>query len=284
MFYTNPFQPKKQPTMEQLWVNEKSKYRIWIFLFPAILATIFILSIANIIVLTAGVDASDVFKHQYKNTLILSNIVTILLLSISITYYTISIFNSYKEKNFLNIGQRSIGISFFAFLTNLTSILTSFSQIIISSNKADFDFNYNAILVIWIIIVAATITEIFSLRQVLKIKSLFLVSYQSELVEKQIEDIRKNPEKYQDILNMFGPQMAQNFANQSQKTNQQEDNSQENKAETTTSSKEQEIHKKISNLSIKELHELAQKLEISSYYEMKPDELIKIIVKILASE
>lgn len=285
MIPNNPLHFEKKPTVSELWKNEKKQYRLWIFLYLAVLVLSLILITSEVVILNSKNEA---------NPYLWTGIISISLFVISIINFAISIFQSYKNKSFISIGQYAFLPTMFA---NLFSIGIGFyilSNIVIQGNtgaKISQDL-YNSVTVITVLLLLDLLLLFpFLLRQVSKIRNEFRISYNSEQIEKQMEEIKNNPEKYNAFMNMFGQFGSFGQQTNSAKTNKNSYSTSDSKDESNfstnnnfTTKKEEQIYNKVNNLSITELHKLAQKLEISSYSEMDNKELVNIIVKILSSQ
>ncbi|MCI8283394.1 hypothetical protein FEF31_01635 [Mesomycoplasma hyopneumoniae] len=276
MILGNPFGNKKIPSVAELWKNEKKQYRIWIFTYPILLALLAILLGVQIIL-----------NFDSKRIELILSILSILFTGATLFFYIISLFISYKEKDFASLGNRSFFVNLIGFSLSLISILHSTVSMIKDLKKDDKYFIL--ILVIQIILVGLVFFLIpYFYTRVLKIKSIFRLSHSIIIFEKQINELKNDPQTYSKYMDIFN--MAQNNphqTNQNNTTNPSDlnvDNEINNTKTEKPISKTEKIRIALEKLPLTNLYEIAKKLEISGYQDLKKQELIELLIRILGQQ
>ncbi|MXR05833.1 hypothetical protein DR082_01235 [Mycoplasma flocculare] len=274
MMWGNPLGNNKIPTIAELWKNEKKQYRIWIFSYPILLALLAILLGVRLFL-----------NFDIKSFGLVSSILSILFTAATLFFYIISLFISYKEKDFSMIGNRSFFVNLVAFSLSVLSIVNSTIAIINDLNTGDK--NFALILAIQIILVSLIFILIpYFYTRVLKIKSIFKLSHSIITFEQQISELKKDPQAFSKFMNIFD--LNQDVANLSKNGNSanfdfdaSQDLEQNNKKPRT---KNEKIKITLEKLPFTNLHEIAEKLEISGYQDLKKQELIELLTRILAQQ
>lgn len=290
MIPNNPLHFEKKPTVSELWKNEKKQYRLWIFSYLAALVFSLILITIQVIILNWNNTS------QKTGFLPTGGVLSVILLLFSVINFIVSVFQSYKNKSFILIGQNAFIPTILAHIFSIGIAIYALSDIILpgnDGNKIDQGLYDWLTIVTSFLLIHSLLLFPFLLRQVSKIRNEFRISYNSEQIEKQMEEIKKNPEQYNAFMNIFGQfgsfsqnSNSTNTTHTTQNSNTNDSKEQKNPSSNSqfTNKKEEQIFNKVSALSITELYRLAEKLEISSYKEMSTKELISIIVKILNSQ
>ncbi|MDW2920929.1 Rho termination factor N-terminal domain-containing protein [Mesomycoplasma ovipneumoniae] len=269
MVWENPFGKNKVPSVAELWKNEKKQYRIWIFSYPLLLL---LLGVFLSVQLFLDLDIRNIGRAF--------SILSILFTVTSLFFYVYSVFTSYKAKDFAPLGDRSFFFTFVSFSTAALSIINS--TIVMIGNLSLNNQNFVAILTIQIILIGLIFVLIpFFLTKVLKIKSIFKLSRTLFIIEKRIDEMKKDPKAYSEFMNIFdlGHQNPMN----AQQANNPE-NTQTQEAQNKPKTKEERIKIALEKLNLTQLHEIAQKLEISGFEQLKKQELIKLLTLILAQQ
>ncbi|MDW2834436.1 Rho termination factor N-terminal domain-containing protein [Mesomycoplasma ovipneumoniae] len=269
MVWENPFGKNKVPSVAELWKNEKKQYRIWIFSYPVLLL---LLSVFLSVQLFLDLDIKNIGRAF--------SILSILFTAANLFFYVYSIFTSYKAKDFAPIGDRSFFFSFVSFSSAALSIINS--TVVIIGNLSLNNQNFAVILTIQIILIALIFVLIpFFYTKVLRIKSIFKLSRTLVIIEKRIDEMKKDPKAFSEFMNIFdlGHQNPMN----SQQANNLE-NTQTQKAQNKPQTKEEKIKIALEKLDLTQLQEIAQKLEISGFEQLKKQELIKLLTQILAQQ
>lgn len=275
MIWENPFGNKKIPTVEELWKNEKKQYRIWIFTYPVLL-----------FLLVALLGVQLFLNFDTKSLARVFSILSILFTGATLSFYLVSLFISYKEKDFANIGNRSFLVTFVAFMSASLSIIIS-TVSMVSDLKPENE-NFVAILVIQIILFGLVFILIpYFYSRVLKIKSIFRLSRSIIVFEEQISELKKDPQAFSKFMNIFdlSDENIKNIninINNGSSTN--DNTNSEEQTEKKPTSKSEKIKKALEKLALSNLYEIAQKLEISGYQDLKKPELIDLLTRILAEQ
>lgn len=275
MIWENPFGNKKIPTVEELWKNEKKQYRIWIFTYPVLL-----------FLLVALLGVQLFLNFDTKSLARVFSILSILFTGATLSFYLVSLFISYREKDFASIGNRSFLVTFVAFMSASLSIIIS-TVSMVSDLKPENE-NFVAILVIQIILFGLVFILIpYFYSKVLKIKSIFRLSRSIIVFEKQISELKKDPQAFSKFMNIFdlSEENIKNIninINNGSSTN--DNTNSEEQTKKKPASKSEKIKKALEKLALSNLHEIAQKLEISGYQDLKKPELIDLLTRILAEQ
>ncbi|AJR12162.1 50S ribosomal protein L20/uncharacterised domain fusion protein [Mesomycoplasma dispar] len=275
MIWENPFGNKKIPTVEELWKNEKKQYRIWIFTYPVLL-----------FLLVALLGVQLFLNFDTKSLARVFSILSILFTGATLSFYLVSLFISYREKDFASIGNRSFLVTFVAFMSASLSIIIS-TVSMVSDLKPENE-NFVAILVIQIILSGLVFILIpYFYSRVLKIKSIFRLSRSIIVFEEQISELKKDPQAFSKFMNIFdlSEENIKNIninINNGSSTN--DNTNSEEQTEKKPTSKSEKIKKALEKLALSNLHEIAQKLEISGYQDLKKPELIDLLTRILAEQ
>ncbi|ADQ90576.1 Putative uncharacterized protein [Mesomycoplasma hyopneumoniae 168] len=228
-----------------------------------------------------------ILNFDSKRIELILSILSILFTGATLFFYIISLFISYKEKDFASLGNRSFFVNLIGFSLSLISILHSTVSMIKDLKKDDKYFIL--ILVIQIILVGLVFFLIpYFYTRVLKIKSIFRLSHSIIIFEKQINELKNDPQTYSKYMDIFS--MAQNNphqTNQNNTTNPSDlnvDNEINNAKTEKPISKTEKIRIALEKLPLTNLYEIAKKLEISGYQDLKKQELIELLIRILGQQ
>ncbi|MBG0730688.1 hypothetical protein [Mycoplasma sp. 'Moose RK'] len=279
MIWENPFKNEKIPSISDLWQNEKKLYRVWIFTYPVLLVLMGILLFVQLFL--------NFDLRSWGRTI---SILSIILIILTLFYYVISIFSSYRMKDFASIGNQSFVTVFFAHVLSSISILNS--TILMVWHLTPQSDSFIGILITQILLIPLNFFVIpYFYKKVIKIKSIFKLSHSLQVFEKQMEQMKKDPQTYSKVMDIFSfaESKNSNFAKTNQDTEKQNPQSVENSDSQNNEinlrqSKEEEIRLRLQKLEAPVLQKLAQKLEISGYTELKKEELINLLVRILSQQ
>ena len=294
------------PPVEELWKNEKSKYRVWILLFGIGIFLIFSLLLSSFILDLVDrpsiqqklIDSNESIGNMqqawsvFMPRFLILPIAQISILIFGLVYYITSIYNSYKMKTFARISLISTSIVSIGALLSLYNLITTF-VIPRGGNLGErfstpgelFRFiNYFIVIFVWISTVG----------QVVRIRNSFLISERAEKL--------KNDPRYQAFLNGnfqqqpnsgfgfpfgFNQNPNQGFNNNTEQgaANKNPENSNasqggknnEVKAKVSEKSANED---KLSKMTLIQLKEVAKKLSISGYEKMNKKTLIETILRV----
>lgn len=276
----NPFFNKNTPTVEELWKDEKSKYRK--FAVGSVVSSIFLslLSIAlclvSIFIFALG-DGSTQDQAQNRisdkyASMVIQCISVVIILFITIKFL-ISIKNSYRNKSFehLNLGTLMVFgfISFIGFIEILGFLIYHQN----TSNSYLEPLQITRIVLNIIFSLASVVLYYAFFRNLRIIAAKFINARNFELFTKEVENMDpSNP-----LYNLF-KSMAPEKQEMTDKPNMVEEPAEiidnDNKEH-----KKQQIQKML-DLPIQNLYIIAEKLNISGYDKMDKEELANLIYKI----
>lgn len=313
----SPFGIQKLPTTEELWKNEKSKYRIWIISFGvgilAILAMVLISSILSFVAKSARVDelwkefqeiynttdtgryTIEKLKEMAERQVLYSNLVwpsiKLIVVTLAVTMYFTTVYRSYNLKSFAGISSFSTGIFFMFALWEFINLFSYVFGII----KKDVTTTYTSS--DWISVVTPFLfvaiymgfgTKVTRIRNTFKysermndLKNNPILTGNIDQFMNQFNNTQQNSTKTQGegqgVENPFGPPAA-NVANENVAFQINEAHQQER-----VKSEEELKYEKLSKLSKSQLEEIAKKLSISGFETMSSEELIKTIIRMTKS-
>lgn len=298
------------PSTEELWKDEKSKYRHWIILFGISIIIIFALLLTALILNAVhgdsikeslfnwgngkinfngiktgnneqyNIDLNAWSNHYWKFNIIITQSVKIIIVLIGIILYFSTVQKAYKNKTFSHLSSwatMAIGIGALMGMWQLFSLFNN--NAIFSYSEGIYDF------ILYILPIGIFI---FVSRPVVVIKRKFAYS-------EKIESIKNSPQ-YQQMKqqmngqtgptqpNNMGPMgpMGQPFPNGSTpKEAGKSTQPQPVKKELTASERRT---KELMNMKLEDLKEVAKKLSISGYDIMSKKETVEAIVRITEND
>lgn len=302
------FNFEKVPTSEELWGKEKSNYRFWIFGFGIGIIIILALVLASSILSYLSIESRtkeliEEFKFTYNpdnpnysiekiesmanRQVLQSNIIfpsiKLIVISLAVLLYIVTVYRSYKAKNFIHISGFSTTIFFLFALwefINLFSFIYSFAR---KENTVQYTPSD------WILVVTPFLfvaTYYFFGSKVTKIRNSFRVAEKMKALKDNSNPLamdlsnfmnqtanQSQPNKTepaQPIVNPFGPPTGTSSTNTGTHATPHVE---------ISKTQEELKREKLLKLSKKQLEEIAQKLSISGYEVMSTEELVSTILR-----
>lgn len=300
------------PTTEELWKDEKSKFRVWIILFTISIIAIFALSLTSIILNATGrgsiieitkkwfehngtfkkdanipLESLNIAERSWRNSMIINGI-KIGLLAIGVVLFFSTVIDSYRHHTFEKLSKFAtyiVGLSAFMGVYQLFSLIWSKSP--------QFEYTEGIIeFVSWLIPV---IIWVFVSLPINKIRRQFQVS-------SAVEKIKADP-RYQEMIKAqqtgqgpfanggMGPMGPMGPMPQPGFTPQQPQSPMAggfkpnpvnapdlNQARELTPEEKRELD--LRTMTIRELRKVAKQLSISGYDEMNKSELVEAIMRV----
>ncbi len=288
------FQTQNVPKPEDLWKNEKSKYRVWIILFGISIFAIFTLLLIGLILNAANkteiIDnlktwglANLKFKNSadvpaevnswaekfYQNDLIITPILKLTVLFIGFVLYISTIIDCYKKKTFAVISNWS------TFVIGAGAIIGVYQIFTIFYGTPIFSYGYGIYNFIGYIL--PILVFIFVSVPINKIRREFIIS-------ERLSKLKNSPE-FQNFQQQMQQSQSQNgvginpFINNMFAQNLQKNPN--NKKDENISLKEKKSNvEKLNKMKISDLREIAKKFSISGYKTMRKNELIESILRV----
>lgn len=284
------------PTVEELWKQEKSKFRHWIILFGIAIIALTGLAITTLVLsFVYKGDIEHKIADALKTTVNNSEVERKMLWSIFVpyitdavaflfgtVYYLITVRESYKKKSFAYLSQWSTFIVGFAAMIsawNLLSLAWSHSLTSYTTELATgiFSMTFNVLAIVIYFIVSTPVA---------KIRKTFQISA-------RVEELKKDPQfrAMQDQLNnlrnggqpgmnngAYGPGFGAGQAQAKPTPPGATPNAAQpvKPAQPAVSPEE----KKLRGMSVKDLKSVAKELSISGYSTMQKQELINAIIRV----
>ena len=282
------------PSVEELWKQEKAKYRHWIVLFMIAIVTLTALATVIFVLNLTDYDhiLNTIYEHRKDKSDTKSDIKRVMLYQIIVpaavqmvaflfgmVYYIVTVNQSYKKKSFAYLSQWSTFIVGFAAIISGWDLMSMAWNHSLSSYGTKlptgiFGITFNILAVIIYFIVSVPVG---------RIRRLFQIST-------RIEELKKDPQ-FRAMQEQFGHMMGNGQANgpfgpgvapkpaEGATTNSTTNNGQPNVVKPA----KQEIspeEKKLRNMSVKDLKSVAKELLISGYSTMQKQELIDSILRV----
>ncbi len=283
------FSPQNVPTPQELWKNEKSKYRVWIILFGLSIFGILALSLVGLILnasnkteviqnlinwgnspsstlrFAKGVDADIAIDNWanrfYRNDLIITPSLKVTVLFIGFVLYISTIIDCYRKKTFSVISKWS------TFVIGLGAIIGVYQLFNIYYGTPIFSYAYG--IYNFIGYIAPILVFIFVSVPINRIRNQFLISERVTKLKNspEFKNLQEQMKSGQTPISPLSPFINPSF-NQTQSSNEQ------NKIDKNSNLE------KLKKLKIVELKAIAKKLSISGYNTMKKEELIDSILRV----
>ncbi|MCU4706369.1 hypothetical protein [Mycoplasma sp. CSL7503-lung] len=274
---------KNIKTTDELWKHEKKDFRIYFILYTLAITLLSLIWFSWFIILLVSKEQyllliSESIKNNkqlgepiayYNSELIQQTFYTISLIAMNVSYI-MSVFKSYKNKNFKHISSWVQLIYYGLAIWKIIGFIVSITQ----NAFATIGNNYLSIisLIFNILSLVIFMVIIFFLHGKLnKIQRAFkYIEYVKTMEEYQkafMENIRSN--------NPFGPSSF-NATNSSEEERNSNNRNSHSKDDYTNS----ENYKKIIELPREQLNDIAKKLNIFGYEDMEKEELAKLIYNI----
>lgn len=302
------------PSVKELWKNEKKQYRHWIILLGLGLITIFVLVLiafilnlsnkANIVANLSNeyleknpgkeVEANEYANNFFTRSYLIFPIIELLFLVVGIIAYGTTIFQSYREHNFAKLSSWPtliIGVAALFSAWTLMEILFFRDDNKFSTSGEVFAFATNILFII---------IYFFASAPVSRVRRLFLTSM-------RIEQLKKDPQfqamqaQFKNMMNNsaannpYGPNtFTGNTAPNTNSNNNGSANTTANQAAATASASGQVNNptvvpakpsvspeeKKLREMPLDDLKEVAKRFSLSGYEKMNKQELIDNILRI----
>ena len=284
------------PSVEELWKQEKAKYRHWIVLFMIAIITLTTLATTIFVLNLTDYDhiVKTIFNNRKNDNTSMSDVKSDMLYHVIIpaafqmvafifglVYYVITVRQSYQKKSFAHLSQWSTFIVGFAAIISGYELMSmawshSFSSYATKLSTGIFGITFNILSVIIYFIVSVPVG---------RIRRLFQIST-------RIEELKKDPQ-FRAMQEQFGHMMGQTQGQspfgpgvppkQQTSTTGAATAAQPNvvKPKTPEISPEE---KKLRNMSVKDLKSVAKELLISGYSTMQKQELIDSILRVTNSD
>ena len=283
------FSPQNVPTPQELWKNEKSKYRVWIILFGISIFGILALSLVGLILnasnkteviqnlinwgnsssstlrFAKGVDvdiAIDNWANRfYRNDLIITPSLKVTVLFIGFVLYISTIIDCYRKKTFSVISKWS------TFVIGVGAIIGVYQLFNIYYGTPIFSYAYG--IYNFIGYIAPILVFIFVSVRINRIRNQFLMSERFSKLKNspEFKNLQEQMKSGQNPISPLSPFINPSF-NQTQSTNEQ------NKIDKNSNLE------KLKKMKMIELKAIAKKLSISGYNTMKKEELIDSILRV----
>ena len=283
------FSPQNVPTPQELWKNEKSKYRVWIILFGISIFGILALSLVGLILnasnkteviqnlinwgnsssstlrFAKGVDvdiAIDNWANRfYRNDLIITPSLKVTVLFIGFVLYISTIIDCYRKKTFSVISKWS------TFVIGVGAIIGVYQLFNIYYGTPIFSYAYG--IYNFIGYIAPILVFIFVSVRINRIRNQFLMSERFSKLKNspEFKNFQEQMKSGQNPISPLSPFINPSF-NQTQSTNEQ------NKIDKNSNLE------KLKKMKMIELKAIAKKLSISGYNTMKKEELIDSILRV----
>ncbi|QKT05630.1 hypothetical protein [Mycoplasma sp. OR1901] len=275
---------KNIKTTEELWKHEKKDFRIYFILYAVAITLLSLIWFTWFIIILAAKDqylslVAETTKDMkqpgnpidyYKAELIQQTFYAISLIAMNVSYI-MSIFKSYKNKNFKYISSWVQLIYYALAIWKVIGFIVSITQ----NSFVGMGNNYLSIisLVFNILSLLIFMVIIFFLHGKLnKIQRAFkYIEYVKTMEEYQkafMENIRSN--------NPFGPSTF----NADPASNEEKNKESKTQSTKTDDYLNSENYKKIIELPREQLNDIAKKLNVFGYEEMEKEELAKLIYNI----